>query len=61
MKISKLRRLGLNVVLNAVLNVVPGVGSCSVWHSTRGPMGHILDMDIRYFRATRVGINTAAQ
>ena len=28
---------------------------------TRGPMGHILDTDIRYFRATRVEINTAAQ
>ena len=33
------------------------------WNSlkTRGPMGHILDTDIRCFRAVRVGISTAAQ
>ena len=36
MKISKLRRLRVNVVLNVVLNAVPGIESCSescyVWH-----------------------------
>ena len=32
-----------------------------IMNKTRGPMGHILDTDIRYFRATRVGISTAVQ
>ena len=40
MKISKLRRLGPNVVLNVVLNVVPGIEFCSVWRLMKNQETH---------------------
>ena len=33
MKVSKLRRLGLNVILDAVLNVAGADPDCSTWLS----------------------------
>ena len=42
MKITKLRRLGLNVVLNVVLELVPCIESCSVWRLTVDFQSYVL-------------------
>ena len=46
-KECSLRRLVLNVVLNAVLSVVPGIESCSVWHLNPGLQGLHVPLDIK--------------